>query len=467
MGIRTRIAGWIAKAAGFVSTTQRGAGGWTLSSYSGSQRTDEQILEAYDTHAPLHGVASKISEAFASLEWTLSATKGNSGQPMRSRARMVKDPDRRALMLHVHKQLGQVEDLAVHPVLSAIDFGNAMLDGFAVMQLTQLYLDLTGDAILCKGFDDRGTIESLWPVPITWVRKRPTPSDPFYTFLINGQTITRPEDEVIWIKEPRPSDPYGFGSSAAASLSTELDTDEYAAKFVASFYRNHGVPAVMVSNENASGPEVRDQKQKWADDHRGPEKAWGVLFTNKKISVHKLAAEFKGKQSIEVRKYLRDEIRQQYGVPPEVMGNVDNSNRATIEGAMTIMAVYVIVPRAERVRIALQRQLVDPIAAAEGKPGSLILGYVSPVPVDKEHRLSVMKAAPTFFTLNQWQLTAGFSPLEGAEGELVMVESNERPSTLADLRAEVGAEPATDAKGLNGSSAKLLTEGEATPAAVQ
>jgi hypothetical protein len=461
MGIRARLANWLMR--GYTSTTVQGGGGWSVSGYTGGQRTDEQILHAYDKQAPLHGPVKKISESFASLDWTLSVSRGNRGQAIRSRARLCTSPVQRAHMLQIQRQLGQLEELQSHPVLDAIDYGNPWLDGFSVMQLTQLYLDLTGDAILIKGYDDQGRFNSLWPVPITWVHKRPTSGDQTYKIRVGGQMLDLPSEDVIHIKEPRPADPYGMGSSSAASMSTELDTDEYAAQFIASFYRNHGIPAVLVSNDGASAESTRDQKQTWADQHSGPKKAWGVRFTNKKVSVHRLAAEFKGKASIDLRRYLRDELRHQYGVPPEVMGIIENSNRATIEAAVTIMALFVLVPRAERVRIALQRQLVDPIAAAEGRPGSLTLGYVSPVPVDKEHQLSVMKAAPTFFTASQWQVAAGYQPLEGDSAELVMAKTTERPATLDGLRAEAdetdddaGDGDGDEARGLNGSRDKLL-----------
>lgn len=416
-------------------------------------RTDGQILAAYQTHPTLHGVTKKISESFASLEWTLSAVTNNRGQPIKSRSRMVRNPAQRELQLQIHKAQRNFVELETHPVLDALDFGNPMLDGFAVMQLVQLNLDLTGDAVIVKGFDDKGMVAELWPVPVTWVHKRSTPAEPFCQIVINGSRMSFPGEDVIWIKEPNPADPYGTGSSSAAAMSTELDTDEYAAQFIQSFYKNHGVPSVIVSNEGAGVPSVKDQKQKWMDEHRGPQKAWGVYFTNKKVSVQKLSADFEGDSSVELRRYLRDEFRHQYGVPPEIMGIVENSNRATVDAAETIMARWVLVPRAERVRIALQRQLVDPIDPR------LILGYVSPVPVDKDHQLAVMEANPTFFTADEWRAAAGVAVVGGDEGVLVLVANTDRPTTLTGLVDEANAPPAsTDdaAKGMNGGGVPLL-----------
>lgn len=463
--VRQWAAGWLMRGH-FFTSGQAGWAKWMGTSSNQNLRTDGQILEAYGTHPTLHGVTKKISESFASLEWTLSAVTNNRGQPIKSRSRMARDPAQRALQLEVHKAQRNFVELETHPVLDALDFGNPMLDGFAVMQLVQLYLDLTGDAVLVKGFDDSGMIESLWPIPVTWVQQRATLVDPFCKIRMNGKTLQFPGEHVIWIKEPNPLDPYGNGSSSAAALSTELDTDEYAAAFVQSFYKNHGIPAVIVSNDGAGEGSVKAEKQRWMDEHRGPQKAFGVLFSNKKLSVHQLAAEFKGKQTIELRRYLRDEVRHMYGVPPEIMGIVENSNRATVDAAETIMAKFVLVPRAERVRIALQRQLVDPLT-----DGKLILGYVSPVPVDREHQLAVMEANPTFFTADQWQIAAGNQPLGGDEGALVLLKTTTRPTTLTGLVDEANAPPPSDdakaAKGLNGSGAMLSLPEYDSPEAVQ
>lgn len=453
--VRQWAAGWLLKGQ-FFRSGQAGWAAWMGNATSQSMRTDGQILKAYGTHPTLHGVTKKISESFASLEWTLSAVTNNRGKPIKSRARMVRDPVQRELQLQVHKAQRNFVEIETHPILDALDFGNPMLDGFAVMQLVQLYLDLTGDAVIVKGFDDKGMVTELWPVPVTWVQRRATPDDPWHKISINGSVMKFPAEDVIWIKEPNPVDPYGTGSSSAAALSTELDTDEYAAAFIQSFYKNHGVPSVIVSNEGAGAPGVKDQKQKWMDEFRGPQKAWGVHFSNKKVAVHHLSAEFKGKQSVELRRYLRDEFRHMYGVPPEIMGIVQNSNRATIDGAQTIMAVWVIVPRAERVRIAFQRQLVDPIDPR------LILGYVSPVPIDKKHQLAVMNSAPTFFTADEWRRAAGNNPLGGDEGELVLIPNTSRPTTLTGLVDEANAPQPSDAddaaKGLNGSGVPMLPE---------
>ena len=49
----------------------------------------------------------------------------------------------------------------------------------------------------------------------------------------------------------------------------------------------------------------------------------------------------------ELRSFERDAIIQTFNVPPELVGVIENSNRATIEAALTIMAIQVIVPRLE------------------------------------------------------------------------------------------------------------------------
>ena len=51
-----------------------------------------------------------------------------------------------------------------------------------------------------------------------------------------------------------------------------------------------------------------------------------------------------------MRKFLRDTIYQTYGIPPEVLGIIENSNRATADAAMYIYGILVLTPRLNKMR---------------------------------------------------------------------------------------------------------------------
>jgi hypothetical protein len=102
-------------------------------------------------------------------------------------------------------------------------------------------------------------------------------------------------------------------------------------------------------------------------------------------------------QFSELRSQEADIIMQVWGIPPELFGRLANSNRATITLALQIFGKSVLVPRLERLRHWLQANLVPEYDSP------LILEYDSPVPEDREFSLSVMKAQPAAFQLNEYR----------------------------------------------------------------
>jgi len=73
---------------------------------------------------------------------------------------------------------------------------------------------------------------------------------------------------------------------------------------------------------------------------------------------------------------------------------------------------WVVVPRAEVLRLTLQTQLM-PLY-----DDRLIIDYVSPVEEDKEHRLKVMEKAPWVFPAVEWREAAGAEPFGDERDEI-------------------------------------------------
>jgi hypothetical protein len=60
---------------------------------------------------------------------------------------------------------------------------------------------------------------------------------------------------------------------------------------------------------------------------------------------------------VESRKFLRDECLQHFQIPPEIMGIIENSNRATIDSSFYLFAKNVVKPELEWFERILNRQL--------------------------------------------------------------------------------------------------------------
>ena len=142
-------------------------------------------------------------------------------------------------------------------------------------------------------------------------------------------------------------------------------------------------------------------------------------------------SDFRSQQFVQLRQFERDAIMQHYGVPPEILGVLTNSNRATIDSADYFMSRYVVDPRLEFQRGVLQERFVPEY------DDRLIVEYVSAVQEDKAHHLEVAKGAPWSLTANEWRKMSGHGPLDDESAGLLHAV----PSTvqLQPLREYVAA----------------------------
>jgi HK97 family phage portal protein len=386
--------------------------GWLLSGTSRSPmaRTSVDILTAYGTMPWLRAVTHRVATSIAAVPWTLSV-------PSR-RPRSGGDG-------RVHT--GEGEPLESHPLLDLLSNGNPLIGAQASRQMTQLCLDLVGESFWLLERNGVGMPIAFWPMPPSWITDLPTASLPYFRIAYRTVQAMVPVTEILWFKDIHPLDPYGHGRGTAQALSDELETDEYAAKHTKAWFYNSARPDIIVTADNLSKEDTARLEQDWNSKNKGFLNAFKAYFLNRKVDVTTLSQSFSDQQLIELRQWERDMIIQIYGVPPEMMGIIEHSNRATITESMTIFSTCVLIPRLELLRDTMQRLLVPQF------DDRLILGYVSPIPDDREYQLSVMKAAPQAFLVDQWQQAAGFPDLPDGVGQNFYVPVTSTTTNNLDL----------------------------------
>lgn len=393
-----------------------------------------EILKAYSWSPWLRAVVNKVAADVAGLTWTVKVATNGSGKAVRARAlQSGRQRDRLALAKSM-KAAGTLRTLDNHPILDTIHGGNnPFFQGFANIELTQIFLDLVGEAAWLFDRNSFNMPTTTYPIPPTWVAELPTAQRPFYA--INGPTGRRdvPTENVLWFYHPDPVNPYARGSGLGMVLGDELETDEAAAKHTKSWFKNRAVPDVLIYGEFGV-EEKKAIEQTWINKLRGAAKAWLPFFLNREVKVEKLSQTFENMQLVELRASERDIIVQIFGVPPEVFGILANSNRSTIDVADYLMKRYVTVPRAEYLRQVWQRRLV-PLFDEK-----LIIDYENPVAEDLDFELKVMVASPWAANVNEWRARMGLEPLPGKLGSNhVLTFQN---IIVTDLAAEAPAAPA-------------------------
>jgi SPP1 gp7 family putative phage head morphogenesis protein len=249
----------------------------------------------------------------------------------------------------------------------------------------------------------------LWPIPGYWIFRTPYNGAPFFQINWGTWVADLPERDVIWLKDLDPENPYWRGAGVGESLGDEIEIDEYAGKTQKALFYNHGVPAAIISLRGATQTELDRAKENFNQTYGGFWNAAKMFWTGTEMDVKQLALDFVDSNIGQLRKDERDKIIQMWGVPPEIMGINENSNRATIAEAKSIYAERVLLPRLEFLRVSYQNRLVPEF------DDRIILDYVDPSPDDQAFKLQVASAAPWSRSKNEWRELGGLSPVDGGD----------------------------------------------------
>lgn len=410
---------------------------------SGTRRGAPEILQLYSRSPWLRSVSHHVASNVAAVQWKLFATptfetrdqrsfdaikfqaadrdliEGRFADRQRSRTRAIASGD-------------LVQIPSSHPWYRLMDQPNAIMRGKASRQMLITSYDLVGESglVLDRSGPDNVPVRA-WAIPGHWISRRPSADTPTWGINVGGATWDVPVDSFILFQDPNPFQPYGPGSGLGLTVSDELDIDEHAAKQVAAFFQNSALPNAIVSLTGASAATIAKAKTDFMNRLRGFAKSYQTHFVNTPMQVQRMDTSFKDQAIVEIRKSTRDTLQQVWGVPPEKLGIITNSNRATSEAAQAIDASDVMVPRLEMMRGEFQRiaEMFDP---------RLVVDYDSPVPEDRESKRSAMVAFGGRFTIDEEREAAGLPPLKDGSGSGFLI-GGKYFSSLLDIRPEIYA----------------------------
>ena len=108
-----------------------------------------------------------------------------------------------------------------------------------------------------------------------------------------------------------------------------------------------------------STPEQRQRfRSEWLERFRGVFQSHGVATVNGEVTVNKVGDSMKDMDMVNGRTFLRNAVLEHFGVPREIMGITESSNRATSEAAQFIYAQNVLMPNLRRREEAINNQII-------------------------------------------------------------------------------------------------------------
>lgn len=368
-------------------------------------RGSSEMLDEYGRNTQLQSPVDRIAMDLAGVHWKVLRLDPTSP-----------DDETRAVDVTRNSDLGR---LLRNP---SSDFSWPQL-----MQILATHMELLGEAFLILDTPSGAPSEML-PVPPTWVVRRPSLEDQTFAITMYGrslqQTMTLPASQVLWFRRSHPRDPW-IGMGKAFAVDDELQQYSEANKFNRSIFLNGSFPGAMVSIKGL-GPQEQKRFQSDFESRFGGYRNHGKpLVVGADVSVMDLSKSQRDMDFVALLKFIRDTSGQNWNIPPELLGIVENSNRASIDSAMYIHAVNNLEPRLRMWRAELQRQLVSRF-----NDPNLDLVYVSPVRETAEFVLQQTNEGLTrgALTVNEWRKRNGFPAL--ADGDVRLVPSNTAPDGM-------------------------------------
>lgn len=257
---------------------------------------------------------------------------------------------------------GTETELTSHPFLDFMASPNPLYEmtSSAIWRLHEIYLLLVGEGFFLIERDENGKPVELWNVPPHWVKMTPYLGSPTYQILSpGGLSMDVPVDDMFVMKQLNPLDPFMRGLGVAESIADEVEIDEYAAKFQKRFFYNDATPPIVFSMPDATSEQRDEFLARWNQKFRGVDNSHRAAALSGNVSIHELGnTGNKNLAFVDSRVAMRDAVLEHFGVPREIMGITENSNRATADSAQYIYAKNVLTPRIKSREEAINKQLL-------------------------------------------------------------------------------------------------------------
>lgn len=302
--------------------------------------------------------------------------------------------------------------------------------------------------------DPEGLVTAVWPVFDEVVPKfdnRRTDDNPngpitpkLLGFIVKSREGEIPLDpsEVLWLRYPDPSDPWGSVSPLLAAA-RDADLDGYARDWQGSELAEGGGPSGVVALGDVSDEDFNRVKAQYEAAHRGSRATGKTLFATGTGSApySRLRLTAQEVSLLETRRFTREQIAMAFGVPIDLLtGRTTYENR---RAARTELWSETIVPKLEVVASEIDRQLLP----EEADTAIFDIREVDALSEsqDSKHKRIVQDVDRDLLTIDEARAEIGLEPLPGGIGQQTITAYRApfkviAPRTPPEPRAiEVGA----------------------------
>lgn len=385
---------------------------------------------------------TNMLEAYAS--WVFGCVKARARDTSRIEINLYKV---------VNRKTGEVQEVEEHDVLSLLRSVNPFMTFQQLIEYTQAYKDLTGEAFwyLQRLSGKTGLITQIWLLRPDYMAVD-TSVEGFvksYVYTVPGITpVTFQPNEIIHHKEFNPVNPYrGMGVVKAAAVT--IDTEVYAEEYNKKFFRNSAVPEIVLTTEQKlTDAQVVRMHAEWANKYGGTQNAHKTAILEGGLDIKSFSISQKDMEFLEGQGFSRDKILALFEVPKSRLGMTEGVTVSNAEATINIYLKYVVKPLMESVRDALNEFLLPQYKGTE----DMYFDIEDPVPQDVKAVMEAQRArfAMGAMTPNEVREEAGLDQVDGLDSFYLPVNlatvggDGQNPQDQQDQNP---AEPVTDQSG--------------------
>lgn len=288
----------------------------------------------------------------------------------------------------LQKNQEEAVEVVNHILLDLLGSINPTSTQQQILEMTQTFSDLTGNAYWYLPKNRLGMPQEVWNVPSQFMTVVPAKEHLVmgYLYTRNGQSISFYEDEIVHFKYPNPKSLY-YGMSPLQAMAYAVTKQENIDKYGDNIFKNRGRPDVMIGfpEDVDLGSDERERLiAEWRRNFRGTTKAGKVAILDKggkaePFSAHPVEMDF-----VESSKFSSADICSAFGIPMSLLvGGASNRATAYVEEYSWIK--YTVYPRMKRIAEKINQKIIP--LYQKGVKGKLFVAFDNPVPLDQELEL--------------------------------------------------------------------------------
>ncbi|HBG49452.1 MAG TPA: phage portal protein [Cyanobacteria bacterium UBA9971] len=310
--------------------------------------------------------SSKNADSVANIPLRLYVAKNKKGQKIKnfptrniskSQDAFIRENPFLSNITSVRKA-SEFEEVLDHPFLDLKKNVNNFMNNFDLMQMTQLYQELTGNTFWHILEDRMGIPKEIWIIPPQNCKVVPD-SKSFisgYQYQKGTQSIDLKEKAVIHFKMPNPKSVY-YGFPPFSSITEEYSLNHSINEYEEAMFKNQGTLSGTFETDSELGDhEFERLKAEIKQAFTGPKNAGKMPLLDSGLKFKPVGTSPKEMSYLGGREKIRELILNAFG---QALGMYSKeANRANVDAAIYQYMSFTIQPRLRRIEEKLNEKLI-------------------------------------------------------------------------------------------------------------